>query len=361
MVAEVDGGEVTPPRARSGASGRRAASRASRGRRWSTCTATRRASIIPSAASAIAGRARRWREAMGDIGARSSKRSATSTAPDAVGVYIGNPTAFNVGLSIYAAGFLAALGTRNFFNAASLDCQNKFAVAEQMFGALRDPADPGSRPHRLLLVPRLESAGVADELRRHAARARAAQGDRGARRARRVRQPAAHRDGAGGGRAAVHPARHRRVLADGHAARHLRRGARGSRGLRARSPTSTSCARRRDRSRSTTSRRRPGSRSDTHRRAGALVRARAVGERLLLDGREHGLVRLAGVPRRAGAQRGHRQPRSRGRRAGAVARGAVRRSWRACSAGCARRGRAASATFRRSPSRCRPASSPTRS
>ena len=54
--------------------------------------------------------------------------------PDAVAVYIGNPTAFNVGLSIYAAGFLAALGTRNFFNASSLDCQNKFAVAQEMFG-----------------------------------------------------------------------------------------------------------------------------------------------------------------------------------------------------------------------------------
>ena len=74
-----------------------------------------------------------WREAMSDIGAR-IKAIRDEHGPDAVGVYIGNPTAFNVGLSIYAAGFLAALGTRNFFNAASLDCQNKFAVAEEMFG-----------------------------------------------------------------------------------------------------------------------------------------------------------------------------------------------------------------------------------
>src|SRR4051794_22107105 len=59
-----------------------------------------------------------WRDAMGDIGER-IKRIRDEHGPDAVGVYIGNPTAFNVGLSIYAAGFLAALGTRNFFNAAS--------------------------------------------------------------------------------------------------------------------------------------------------------------------------------------------------------------------------------------------------
>ncbi|HEX6836181.1 MAG TPA: molybdopterin-dependent oxidoreductase, partial [Polyangia bacterium] len=74
-----------------------------------------------------------WKQAIDDIGAR-LRRIRNSHGPDAVAVYIGNPTAFNVGLSIYAAGFLAALGTRNFFNAGSLDCQNKFAVAEEMFG-----------------------------------------------------------------------------------------------------------------------------------------------------------------------------------------------------------------------------------
>ena len=74
-----------------------------------------------------------WKQAIGDIGAR-LRRIRDQHGPDAIGVYIGNPTAFNVGLSIYSAGFLAALGTRNFFNAASLDCQNKFAVAEEMFG-----------------------------------------------------------------------------------------------------------------------------------------------------------------------------------------------------------------------------------
>ncbi|MDB4967051.1 MAG: Formate dehydrogenase-O, major subunit protein [Myxococcales bacterium] len=74
-----------------------------------------------------------WADATGAIGARLAAIRARHGA-DAIAVYIGNPTAFNVGLSIYAAGFLAALGTRNFFNAASLDCQNKFAVAEHMFG-----------------------------------------------------------------------------------------------------------------------------------------------------------------------------------------------------------------------------------
>lgn len=75
-----------------------------------------------------------WDDALADIGSRIA-RIRREHGADAVAVYIGNPTAFNVGLSLYATGFLAALGTRNFYNAASLDCQNKFAVAERMFGS----------------------------------------------------------------------------------------------------------------------------------------------------------------------------------------------------------------------------------
>jgi phosphinothricin acetyltransferase len=38
-------------------------------------------------------------------------------------------------MGVYLTGFLAGLGTRNFFNASTLDCQNKFAVAERMLGS----------------------------------------------------------------------------------------------------------------------------------------------------------------------------------------------------------------------------------
>lgn len=75
-----------------------------------------------------------WDEALDDIGRRLAAIR-RAHGPDAVGVYVGNPVAFNVGLGVYLTGFLAALGTRNFFNAASLDCQNKFAVAEAMLGS----------------------------------------------------------------------------------------------------------------------------------------------------------------------------------------------------------------------------------
>lgn len=75
-----------------------------------------------------------WERAINEIG-RELARLRKAHGPDAIGVYIGNPTAFNWALSVYSTGFLAGLGTRNFYNASSLDCQNKFAVAERMFGS----------------------------------------------------------------------------------------------------------------------------------------------------------------------------------------------------------------------------------
>jgi formate dehydrogenase len=74
-----------------------------------------------------------WGDANREIGGK-LKRIRDQHGPHSIAVYIGNPTAFSWALSVYGTGFLAALGTRNFYNASSLDCQNKFAVAQEMFG-----------------------------------------------------------------------------------------------------------------------------------------------------------------------------------------------------------------------------------
>src|SRR5688572_4344471 len=49
--------------------------------------------------------------------------------PHAVGVYLGNPIAFNYAFTVMGTAFVRALGTRNYFSAASLDCNNKFVVS----------------------------------------------------------------------------------------------------------------------------------------------------------------------------------------------------------------------------------------
>ena len=134
-----------------------------------------------------------WPEALDDIAARLG-RIRDAHGPDAVGVYIGNPTAFNVGLSIYAVGLSCRARHAQLLQRGVARLPEQVRRRRGDVRPLRHPADPRSRSHRLLPLPRLQSAGLADELRRHAARARAAQGDRRARRTRRVRQPAAHRD-----------------------------------------------------------------------------------------------------------------------------------------------------------------------
>lgn len=55
--------------------------------------------------------------------------------PHAVGLYFGNPLAFNTlgALTMYA--FMRALGSRNVFTAGSQDCNNKFAAASMVHGS----------------------------------------------------------------------------------------------------------------------------------------------------------------------------------------------------------------------------------
>jgi formate dehydrogenase len=75
-----------------------------------------------------------WDDAVRDIGARLAAIRARDGA-DAVAVYLGNPSAFSWSMGAFTAGFVTALGTRNLFSATSLDCANKFAVSERMFGS----------------------------------------------------------------------------------------------------------------------------------------------------------------------------------------------------------------------------------
>ncbi|MCA9643388.1 MAG: molybdopterin-dependent oxidoreductase, partial [Myxococcales bacterium] len=60
--------------------------------------------------------------------------------PHAVGVYLGNPAAFSPLTTLFGTAFVRGLGTRNYFNAGSLDCNNKFVVAREMLGS------PGTHP-----------------------------------------------------------------------------------------------------------------------------------------------------------------------------------------------------------------------
>ncbi len=55
--------------------------------------------------------------------------------PHAVGLYVGNPLAFNALGQLASVFFARALGTRNVFTAGSQDCNNKFAAASILHGS----------------------------------------------------------------------------------------------------------------------------------------------------------------------------------------------------------------------------------
>ena len=80
-----------------------------------------------------------WELALSEIGERLA-RIRRAYGPHAIGMYIGNPTAFSMTHPIFAHGFARAIGTRNVYSAGSQDCNNKFVVAERMYGS------PGIQP-----------------------------------------------------------------------------------------------------------------------------------------------------------------------------------------------------------------------
>ena len=75
-----------------------------------------------------------WRNAI-DYAASAIKGVIASHGPHAVGLYYGNPLAFNTVGNLAAGLFANAIGTRNVFGAGSQDCNNKFAGAEIIHGS----------------------------------------------------------------------------------------------------------------------------------------------------------------------------------------------------------------------------------
>lgn len=75
-----------------------------------------------------------WSQALSEIGSK-VRRLRRAHGDHALGMYIGNPVAFSTTHPIFAHGFARALGTRNVFGAGSQDCNNKFAVADRMYGS----------------------------------------------------------------------------------------------------------------------------------------------------------------------------------------------------------------------------------
>lgn len=75
-----------------------------------------------------------WSDALAETGRR-LRAIVDEHGPHAVGIYYGNPLAFNTRATLALVRFMKALGSRNIYGAGTQDCANKFAVGEILHGS----------------------------------------------------------------------------------------------------------------------------------------------------------------------------------------------------------------------------------
>lgn len=93
-----------------------------------------------------------WEDALAHA-AQAIGRVRSEHGPHSVAVYMGNPGAFSYTTPLFTQALVRALGTRNFFTASSLDCNNKFAVSARMLGSpMTHPVPDLDRARFALLV-----------------------------------------------------------------------------------------------------------------------------------------------------------------------------------------------------------------
>jgi anaerobic selenocysteine-containing dehydrogenase len=92
-----------------------------------------------------------WDDALSETAAK-LRAIVDRHGPDAVGCYIGNPTAFNTLVAPASGAFFAQLGTRRAFSSGTQDCANKFAGSEAVFGSATINPIPDIENTDLLLV-----------------------------------------------------------------------------------------------------------------------------------------------------------------------------------------------------------------
>ncbi|MFN8028052.1 MAG: molybdopterin-dependent oxidoreductase [Acidimicrobiia bacterium] len=93
-----------------------------------------------------------WDDALAGIAARLNEIIAEH-GPRAVGVYLGNPNAFNAMVVGATMTFLGALGTDRMFSAVTQDCANKYPISELVYGSLSaQPIPDLARTDFLMLI-----------------------------------------------------------------------------------------------------------------------------------------------------------------------------------------------------------------
>jgi anaerobic selenocysteine-containing dehydrogenase len=92
-----------------------------------------------------------WEQALSDIAARLG-RVLDQRGPGGVGWYFGNPGAFSYSHTLWAKGFLDAIGSPHYYTAGSQDVNNRFAASALLYGSPLVVPIPDLRRTKLLLM-----------------------------------------------------------------------------------------------------------------------------------------------------------------------------------------------------------------
>jgi formate dehydrogenase len=92
-----------------------------------------------------------WEQALSDIGTRLG-RVLDERGPGGVGWYFGNPGAFSYSHTLWAKGFLDAIGSPHYYSAGSQDVNNRFAASALLYGSPLVVPIPDLRRTKLLLM-----------------------------------------------------------------------------------------------------------------------------------------------------------------------------------------------------------------
>jgi formate dehydrogenase len=93
-----------------------------------------------------------WEQALSDIGER-LRTVRDRHGSRSIGMYVGNPSAFSYSHSLWAAGFMEALGSQHYYGAGSQDVNNRFAASALLYGTpLVIPIPDLERTNFLLMI-----------------------------------------------------------------------------------------------------------------------------------------------------------------------------------------------------------------
>lgn len=91
-----------------------------------------------------------WQQAMAEIGAK-LRQLTQQHGGDAAGLYLGNPASFSFLAPLFSNGLVAGLKSSKMYHTGSQDCNNKFVVAERMYGSAQAQTFPDVDHTELLI------------------------------------------------------------------------------------------------------------------------------------------------------------------------------------------------------------------